>query len=57
MSGFGRSMMQTMRTLALLAICLSNASEAQTDTQADSSALQSGDVIDEIVESLQPALE
>jgi hypothetical protein len=42
-------MMQTMGTLALLAICLSNASEAQTDTQADSSAMQSGDVIDEIV--------
>jgi len=45
----GRSMMQTMRTLALLAICLSNASEAQTDAQADSSAMQSGEVIDEIV--------
>jgi hypothetical protein len=42
-------MMQTMRTLAFLAMCLSNASEAQTDTQADSPAMQSGDVIDEIV--------
>lgn len=42
-------MMQTMRTLALLAICLANASEAQTDTQSDAPAMQSGDVIDEIV--------
>ena len=42
-------MMQTMRMLALLAICISNASEAQTDTQANPSTMQSGDVIEEIV--------
>ena len=33
----------------MLAICIANAIEAQTDTQADSSAMNSGEVIDEIV--------